>query len=110
VPESLVVDKTNENINLQLSTISSTVHGFVAVVVESIVEQLFAKVIDDVVVFIGFECFIFNLLSFKSSRLCGQTFDEHTDCHSTGEGVGVDDDIWGHASLCEWHVNFRPKH
>ena len=110
VPESLVVDQSDEDVDFELRAVSAAVHSFVTVVVESFIKKFFAEVVDDVVIFIRFKGFILDFLSLQSCRFGSQTLNQHTNRHSTGESVGVDNDVRSHAGLGEGHVDFGPEH
>lgn len=43
----------------------------------------------------------------QSPRLTGHTLDKHTDSHSRGESVRVDNNIWLHTALAERHIDRR---
>jgi hypothetical protein len=110
MPESLIVDQPDEDVDFELGSVRAAVHSFVTVVVESFIKKFFAEVVDDVVIFIRFKGFILDFLSLQRCRFGSQTLNQHTNRHSTGKGVGVDNDVRGHAGLSEGHVNFGPQH
>ena len=51
--QSLVVDQAEIDVDFKLSSVCSTVHCLVAVVVETRVEQFFTKIVDNIVVFVS---------------------------------------------------------
>jgi hypothetical protein len=44
----------------------------------------------------------------EGTDFAGKTFDEHADCHSTWEGVRIDDDVRLHSRFRKWHIDSRP--
>ena len=53
VSQSLIIDKPYKNINLQLSPISATVHGLIAIVIIARFQQFLPEVIDHIVILVG---------------------------------------------------------
>jgi hypothetical protein len=40
----------------------------------------------------------------ECAGFAGERLNEHADCHSGWESVGVDDDVGLYPGFCEWHV------
>ena len=49
-------------------------------------------------------------LTSDGGHLASQTLDEMSDCHSGGDGVGVDDKVGGDSVPREWHVFLLVSH
>ena len=58
VPQSLIVDQPNKDVNFELGSIGSTVHGLVAIVVETLVKKFLPEIVNNIVIFIRLESFI----------------------------------------------------
>lgn len=63
--QSLIVNQTYKNVDFQLSSINSAVHGLVSIVVKSFVEKLGAEIVDDIIVFIGLKLLVLEAFSIK---------------------------------------------
>ena len=58
VPQSLIVDQPNKDVNFELGSICSTVHGLIAIVVETLVKKFLPEIVNNIVIFIRLESFI----------------------------------------------------
>ena len=73
--------------------------------------ELFSKISDCVVVFILLKGFYILEFPVKSSLFSSETLYKHTDSHSWGERMRVDNNIRGDTSVTgERHVFLRPEH
>ena len=55
VPQSLVVNDTNVDVDLHLLTINARVHGLVTKIVVTMLSQFFAEVVDCIIIYIAFK-------------------------------------------------------
>jgi len=82
VTKSLIVDKTDKDVNLHLISENSGVHCLVTVIIIPVFEKLRAEMLDNVIVFILFEGLSCLKFSLKGTSLSGKTLYKHTHCHS----------------------------
>jgi hypothetical protein len=110
VTETLVVDDSDVYVGAEFLAGDAGVHGLVAVVVVAGALELVAEVLRGCLAFLVLELEGRGVLrqTVESTGLAGERLDEHTDGHTGGESVRVDDDIGLHAGLGERHVGRRP--
>jgi hypothetical protein len=82
VTKSLIVDKTDKDVNLHLISENSGVHCLVTVIIIPVFEKFRAEMLDNVIVFILFEGLSSLKFSLKGTSLACKTLYKHTHCHS----------------------------
>lgn len=80
--KSLIVDKTDKDVNLHLISENSGVHCLVTVIIIPVFEKFRAEMLDNVIVFILFEGLSCLKFSLKGASLAGKTLYKHSHCHS----------------------------
>ena len=108
--ESLIVHQAQIDINLHLDSLDARYHRLIPIVVVSMLHKFFSVEIHDVIVGVLVELLHIDVLSVEGASFAGETLNQHANCHSGGERMGVDNDVWSDSGLCEWHVFLGPNH
>jgi hypothetical protein len=105
VTKTLVVDDSDVDIGVELLARDTRIHRLVSVVVVPGGLELLPEVLQRRVVFREVERRSVLRETVHRSGFGSDRLDEHTDGHTGGEGVRVDDDVRLHARLGEGHVD-----
>ena len=82
VSKSLIINNTNEDVDLHLLSENTGIHGLITIVIVALSKEFTAEMRDNIVVFVFLPCLCGLEFTLHGASLSSQTFDEHTHSHT----------------------------
>ena len=105
----LIVNNSNENVYLHLLSKYTTVHSFIPIVIVSMLQKFPSEMLHHIIILVFFKGMDILVFPIQGPILTSQTFHQHPHCHSRGEGMRVNNDVWSDSCLCERHIFLGPE-